>query len=387
VNRGIYISLVIAIVLFSATSWKLPGGGNNDKTGEGTEKKDTVKAIVRYGEDKLFEKDLSETYITDMIDSLMELDTVPVALIHEINFFKDIRERSESDITTLIDSMFELDTIPYALINEINYFVALRPENYTVPRNYTFVPYDTSMYPANYFYKSWNSRYPFNYPRELSMNDSTTVLLLRDSASFCDYHHPLGDKTIFRYHGTVTSHFGWRDGKSHNGVDLELHRWDKVHAVFPGMVRMARTYSGYGKVVVIRHYNGLETLYAHLERIKVKPGQIIEAGEVVGLGGSTGQSTGTHLHLEMRFKGVPLNPSHIIDFKEKRLVSDTIVLKKTRKSYVSYPHGIKFHTVKRGDYVYRVAKRYGIAADSLCEMNGITTRTRLTVGSKLRVSK
>ena len=86
---------------------------------------------------------------------------------------------------------------------------------------------------------------------------------------------------------------------------------------------MARTYSDYGKVVVVRHNNGLETLYAHMSKTAVKEGQLVKAGELLGHGGQTGNATGTHLHLEMRFKGLPINPAHIVSFKNKEVHADT----------------------------------------------------------------
>jgi LysM repeat protein len=155
--------------------------------------------------------------------------------------------------------------------------------------------------------------------------------------------------------------------------------------MFPGKVRMARTYSDYGKVVVVRHNNGLETLYAHMSKTAVKEGQLVQAGELLGHGGQTGNATGTHLHLEIRFKGLPINPEHIVSFKNKEVHADTLVLKKMKHTYIAFPSGTDFHTVKRGEYPSKVAKRYGITTEKLCLMNEITRKTRLSVGQKLRI--
>lgn len=125
--------------------------------------------------------------------------------------------------------------------------------------------------------------------------------------------------------GIMTSAFGWRWGRNHAGVDISLHTGDTVVSAFDGVVRMSRWYYGYGNCVVIRHHNGLETLYGHLSARYVKPGDLVNAGQVLGLGGSTGHSTGPHLHFETRFMGKAFNPQFLIDFKQDSLLKDTLV--------------------------------------------------------------
>jgi murein DD-endopeptidase MepM/ murein hydrolase activator NlpD len=125
--------------------------------------------------------------------------------------------------------------------------------------------------------------------------------------------------------GAMTSGFGWRWGQAHTGVDLNLHTGDTVNAAFDGVVRMSTWYYGYGNCVVIRHHNGLETLYGHLSKRLVKPNDLVNAGQILGLGGSTGYSTGPHLHFETRFMGKAFNPCSLIDFKSDSLLKDTIV--------------------------------------------------------------
>jgi hypothetical protein len=125
--------------------------------------------------------------------------------------------------------------------------------------------------------------------------------------------------------GKISSGFGYRWGRPHAGVDIELHTGDTVNAAFDGVVRMSRWYYGYGNCVVIRHHNGLETLYGHLSKRIVNPGDLVNAGQVIGLGGSTGYSTGPHLHFETRFMGKAFNPQNFIDFKTDSLLKDTLV--------------------------------------------------------------
>ena len=136
---------------------------------------------------------------------------------------------------------------------------------------------------------------------------------------------------------------------------------------------------------MVRHFNGLETYYAHLHRIKVKPGEEVEAGESLGLGGSSGHSTGSHLHFETRFKGVPFDPSHMIDLTTGELLCDTLVLKRTRTSFAAYPKGTRFHTVAKGEHLSAIADQYGVPLDALCSLNGLSHRSRLRVGQRLMV--
>ena len=150
-------------------------------------------------------------------------------------------------------------------------------------------------------------------------------------------------------------------------------------------VRVARNYRGYGRVVVVRHFNGLETLYAHLHRIKVEPGQIVAPGELVGLGGSSGHSTGSHLHWEVRFKGHPINPLNFLDYETGTLINDILVLQKTKHGFAGYPKGSAFYVVENGDYLYKIASECGTTVSKLCKLNGIKRNSPLIVGQKLRV--
>lgn len=118
--------------------------------------------------------------------------------------------------------------------------------------------------------------------------------------------------------GKLTSPYGWRArfGRMHRGVDLNLRIGDSVVAAFDGKVRLVKyEAAGYGNYVVIRHDNGLETVYGHLSRALVKPGQRVRAGQLIAKGGNTGRSTGPHLHFETRFMGLAVNPEALIDFE------------------------------------------------------------------------
>ena len=163
--------------------------------------------------------------------------------------------------------------------------------------------------PSSHIVPMWYDAFPSNRVNPLGrtelemMPDEINLLLMRDSSEFC-----------FPVRGVKTSPYGWRWQRGHHGVDIALRTGDAVHAAFGGTVRVASRMGGYGNCIVVRHPNGLETLYGHLSKINVRPGQQVSAGEVIGLGGSTGNSTGPHLHFECRFLYQTFDPEWILDF-------------------------------------------------------------------------
>lgn len=315
------------------------GGGGNEKT-----RKDTVQALV-----------VSQNKVTDNID---------------------LSQLSGGQIISLIDSLLDLEAVPTHLIKEISAYAESKLLQHDFYISLTGF-YDSSIYPSNSMYQNWDTYNLYPYKEELRKDDDCLKLVLQDTANQCNFIPPIK--------GLITSNFGYRDGRNHNGMDIDLQVWDPVVASFDGMVRISRYHPGYGRVVVIRHYNGLETLYAHLHRLKVKPGEVVEAGQLIGLGGSSGRSTGSHLHFEVRFKGKPLNPRSLIDFNRNRLVSDSLKLIKNKWSYTAVPLGIEYHTVKKGEHLFGIAKRYGTTISQLCEINGIRRNRPLRVGQKLRI--
>ena len=130
----------------------------------------------------------------------------------------------------------------------------------------------------------------------------------------------------------VTSHYGWRPqfGRTHKGIDLRSAVGDTVYSTFSGRVRLTRfERGGYGFYVIVRHENGLETVYGHLSRFLVKPDQYVKAGQPIALSGNTGRSTGPHLHFETRFMGYAINPEAIFDFANRCTHTDTYTFTKS----------------------------------------------------------
>lgn len=198
--------------------------------------------------------------------------------------------------------------------------------------------------------------------------------------------------------GPVISTFKYRGRRFHYGIDLDLETGDTVVAAFDGRVRYAKyNSSGYGNLIIVRHYNGLETYYAHLSKINVSVNQEVKAGELIGLGGNTGRSTGSHLHFEVRFYDNALDPEEVIDFKNKTLKDENLFVHKGlfdyKKVSSSKPSGnssvvrsdAKYHKVRSGDSLYKIARMYGTSIDRLCKLNNINRDDILKVGIVLKV--
>lgn len=219
------------------------------------------------------------------------------------------------------------------------------------------------------------------------LSDSIALPLLINNNQ--NYIHPINKH--------VTSNFGRRRNGYHYGVDLNLDDGDTVVVAFDGIIRFANYHSGYGNVVVVRHFNGLETLYAHFNKILIDTGKFVESGDPVGLGGRTGRTFGSHLHFETRFKGVALNPNDIIDFENYKLKADTLILLQKKfspdanNSKVSGSNGTvitgisSYHTIRRGETLSRIAAKYDTTIDNLCRLNGIRRNNVIRAGEKIRI--
>jgi murein DD-endopeptidase MepM/ murein hydrolase activator NlpD len=190
----------------------------------------------------------------------------------------------------------------------------------------------------------------------------------------------------------VTSKFGRRWGRLHAGIDVKVYTGDTIYAAFDGKARIVKYNArGYGYYVVLRHPNGLETLYGHLSKQFIKENQIVKAGEPIGLGGNTGRSYGSHLHFETRVLGQPINPALMFDFENQDVTGDFFAYKKgvTATNTAIASSGTskaRTYRVKRGDTLSGIAKKQGISVNRLCKLNGITTKTVLKIGKVLKCS-
>ncbi|KAA6343914.1 Murein DD-endopeptidase MepM [termite gut metagenome] len=249
---------------------------------------------------------------------------------------------------------------------------------------------DTNPY-ASDLYAEWDNKRVHSLGDKLNIPDSHSIDLT-------GFSMPTKNPT------RITSSFGPRKRKMHNGTDLKVYVGDTIVAVFDGKVRIVNTERrGYGNYVVIRHNNGLETIYGHLSKQLVKENQEVKAGEVIGLGGSTGRSTGSHLHFEVRFLSIAINPANIFNFQKEDIVADTYTFTKYKSSNKNTLSGAKvktndddndndsnrvihYHKVKKGDTLSHIALASGVSLSQLCKLNRITLKTIIRPGQVLRCS-
>lgn len=246
---------------------------------------------------------------------------------------------------------------------------------------------------------SWSNEILFLYDSDFDpskMVDSIRVVL-QDDKGHC-YYPP--------FPGVVSSGFGWRWRQYHYGMDINLHYGDTVRCAFDGVVRIAKWGWGYGNCVVVRHMNGLETLYGHMSSLKVVPNQVVKSGDVLGLGGCTGKCYGPHVHFEIRYLGIAIDPASLIDFQNEVVIKDTVYISKRTFQYLTnmkkvsssvtsytgvntgsttYSGSAVYYTVKSGDTLSKIARYYGTTVNAICALNGIYSGSILSIGKTLRV--
>lgn len=282
----------------------------------------------------------------------------------------------------------------------------------------------------NLYLQDWNNEYLKIKSLGISFgnNDDIKIILVESHnnafAMPCDLYR-------------ITSKYGNRKGGMHTGIDLALAKGAPIRCCFDGVVRMAKEYSSYGKTVVVRHYNGLETVYAHLDSIYVQPNEMVRAGQLVGTAGNSGRASGVHLHFETRFLYEHFDPEKMIDFGSGDLISNILTIAKSELDFDTAPEApataqtpvptpapatssnnapatannaqtatnptpkptpqpapstpnnnnseTVIHTVVSGDTLYGIARKYGTTVDKLLKLNNLTEESKLQLGQKIRV--
>lgn len=296
----------------------------------------------------------------------------------------------ESGASFDVKDVLVVDTIPSS--SEGLSIVLYNDNTWRYVRNRSIDVLDETIYTQN-----WDTTKINVYDVELKDIPMSMVIDLVDTLK--SYHYPVK--------GRVTSKYGPRRRRIHQGTDIDLETGDPIYATFDGRVRHT-TYiaRGYGNLIIIRHDNGLETFYAHLSETNVKPGDWVTAGQIIGKGGNTGRSTGSHLHYEIRYKGHTFDPERLIDFTTGALRRETFLLKRTYfspysrftqdfdeeiqsdeedKKIAAEAAAIKYHIVKRGDTLGRIAINNHTTVTKLCQLNGIKKTATLRIGQRIRV--
>ncbi len=256
--------------------------------------------------------------------------------------------------------------------------------------------------PSGDLYQSWANEF-VNYNQSLPAEYRIDLR---------DFHMPCESRV-------VNSHFGYRRqfGRNHYGTDIKVYVGDTIRAAFSGKVRVVQDQGrrkGYGKYIIIRHANGLETTYGHLSKQLVRENQVVKAGDVIGLGGNTGFSTGPHLHFETRLLGEKINPEKLFCFEAGDVRGDYYVWRRNGRSQLMAAHDVsnmpaveekaeesrefqqqkmaerssraRVYKVRSGDTLSKIAKKYGLTVDRLCRLNNISKRKALKPGQILKCS-
>lgn len=326
------------------------------------------------------------------IDSLSKLLTpAQAATVDSIVQMRLRLQRKKIASCIETDSLSVLDTLPSG--HEAVHVILFSNNTWRYVRNRE-IEKDSTI-----FEKYWDTEKLFPYKDvEYSSLPRTVLIQLIDSMN--GYHTPYKPSPI-------RSRYGPRRGRAHQGVDLALKAGEPIYATFSGRVRISQyNRGGYGNLVIIRHDNGLETYYGHLSERMVEPNQWVEAGQIIGLGGSTGRSTGPHLHFETRYYGQSFDPERLIDFKTGNLNRDFFLLKRSYFSIYSRAgqdfedeianeeqdkkekaerEAMRYHKIRSGDTLGAIARRYGTTVGNICRLNGIKSTTVLRIGRTLRV--
>ena len=255
------------------------------------------------------------------------------------------------------------------------------------------------------FVKDWvpNSTNPYRTPLD-SLPLRNSICLVDSASSF-----------VCPNQVKVFSRFGMRRGRRHQGVDLPLKTGTPVVAAFDGRVRASTYNSGYGNLVIIRHENGLETYYGHLSKREVEVGDWVRAGDEIGLGGSTGRSTGPHLHFETRYQGFAFDPEWIADYETGQLRKNVFVLRRSylnanshytpesideedeiyadqekiveeEKRIAAERAAIRYYTVRDGDNLSKIAQKQGKSLNAILRLNPGINPDKLSIGQRIRVN-
>jgi len=305
------------------------------------------------------------TFRSDYFKNKIKLMLMAVRFCLFLLLFSGIKSLSGQTMSNTIIDTIELDGRSVVLLSG---------------KKWAFLDeYQKSLTYDTLFSKNWITKEIHSYPSDRNRQLGELVVDLHENNS--DFIFPLDTFKVLRGFSSY-----------HTGLDLKANSGDSIRAAFDGRIRFASNIgNGYGNLVIIRHYNGLETYYSHLSKILVGLNDDLKAGEIVGLVGATGRATGPHLHFETRFRDRTFDPLTIVNCELKCLASDSLKIcnqlfgKKTGNTgqHLVEGDGGDFHTIIKGDTLYKIAKLHNTSIDILCQLNNISKTTILQVGRKL----
>ena len=285
-------------------------------------------------------------------------------------------------LSTQTDSLIFQSTVDLAriksIISEDPFSMDWAPSNEVIEVA-DQVQIDSVWITAFEYFSNWDTKKVNIYNFDFKEFKDSLVVKLYDEQLGQYWKLPLTDVL-------VNSRFGPRWGRMHGGVDLDLNTGDAVYTAFDGIIRV-KGYDryGYGYYYVVRHKNGLETLYGHLSKHVMEVGDEVLAGDLLGKGGSTGRSTGPHLHYELRYKGLVFDPEIVYDFDKSLLTKQELLINKALFGHIAKASAAAYHRVKRGENLGSIARRYGVSVSAITRLNGISSRSILRIGQSLRV--
>lgn len=319
------------------------------------------------------------------IDILNErIDSLNTVISDNRKSHTKITHELDSTLNTTTQELFEIKSI---LKNYQDTVKVLKKQLYdiTTPSDSTLMngEYNSDVASEKWsemdvFIENWSTTnlFPYVYTKNNKIPNSLNIPLFKYDSGFA-----------IPFEGNVFSGFGMRRGRMHKGLDIKLQMHDTVRACMAGIVRFASYNSGgFGNIIIIRHLNGLETYYAHLQKMVVKPNDMIRAGDFIGTGGTSGtKRTGPHLHFECRWKDYPLDPRLFIDYTKFELKRDTLLISPKVLRAKPTPTRGKYHTIKSGDTLYGLALRYKTSVSRLCKLNGLKKTSTLRINQKIRI--
>jgi murein DD-endopeptidase MepM/ murein hydrolase activator NlpD len=368
--RILFFGIAICIGLIESYAQVFPKIINKDqtKTPNSTDKKNFDLKELTQGFPKIIKKNPSGNITTSkrLNIELREFD--------EVGYLQTLSNKTDS---LLFQNTVDLERIR-SIISENPFSLDWAPSNEIV-ETAEQVLVDSVWITAFEYFSNWDTQKVDIYNFDIREFNDNLLLKLYDEKIGETWKMPLTDVL-------VNSRFGPRWGRMHGGVDLDLNTGDAVYASFDGIVRVS-SYDryGFGNYYVVRHKNGLESLYGHLSKHVMEVGTEVQAGDLLGKGGSTGRSTGPHLHYELRYRGLYFDPEIVYDFEQNKILKQELLVDKKLFGHIAKARAAAYHRVKSGDNLGSISRRYGVSVSQITKLNGISTRSILRIGQNLRI--